>query len=965
MRRFRFPRPPFVAAACVLLAAAAHAAVIDQEADISGRYMQLLMAPGDGGVIHQMRLLTGAQNLVGPAGILLEGFGVASPYVPNRRLNETLEALEEFGERPVLRFSYDCQGPNIDGLHVTRLMEPLPDEAALRVTWTVENRGTESQWVAPWIGNDVLPGGGISADDRLDLPSDAGVVRATRTAWHVASRNWLAVTAPAAQESLYWVFNSDQIHSYLTLWGESSVGRGVQAAFVPVLLKPGASWKTVYRLGVTRGLRRVDFATDELAVQLEYTPGALLAYIATVKPMTGVRIDASVVAENGRVWKLQGKQFDTEPGKVIRCTYAWEAPADGHYDFMAQLKQGGLTLPLGVETGSPHGGIDTRFAVGAPKPRRMEPWTDAPHALDRGARTLERAPAFAGEPLLWVESALEKVFREDRVKAKGAPSPVARVSLARGEREAFQVCMRPETAPLLGVSFTPGDLVSETGDARIPAADITVADVGWVPVRIPSHFEGPTGSWPDPLTPHKPFVADRGTTSAVWVTIFARPGLPAGVYRGPLRLATVDGPQREFTIEARVLHFDLPATPGLKTDFGYWEETAVAGAKARGGSGNPDALLAAYMKNALEHRVTLREAAALPAPGPGDYAATLQKHLPDLRAALAGGATTLAAPPALLDAPEKLAALEAFVKREKLEGRVFVPLSHEPAEPAWPRLMESLAKWRAGAPSVPAAVGTLGLRPFLPDDVGLWCVHAQVMDTPAGIELLKRISGGREVWWYFSHQPPRPYGNLFLDFTAVEHRILFWQTWALGMRGVQYWCVNYAPEGQDPFTDPLDTTPVNGDGCLVYPGKDGPVNSVRWETVRDGIEDYDYLALFTERRAALAGRAAPEALTARVKAAGDLSALLPSLVTFARDTAELLKKRGEIGETIVEMGRALKAAPAAKAPMAPPAPPAPKPASPALKPAPPAPGVAPGLPGSPAPLPAPAPGPTRNFGAKP
>jgi hypothetical protein len=446
----------------------------------------------------------------------------------------------------------------------------------------------------------------------------------------------------------------------------------------------------------------------------------------------------------------------------------------------------------------------------------------------------------------------------------------------------------------------------------------------------------------------------------VWVTVFARPGLPAGVYRGSLRMATVDGPQREFTVEARVLDFDLPVTPRLKTDFGYWEDTAVAGAKARGGSGNPDVLLAAYMKNALEHRVTLREGAALPAPGSGDYAATLQKHLPSLRAALAGGATTVAAPPALLDAPEKLAALEAFVKREKLEGRVFVPLSHEPAEPAWPRLMETLAKWRAGAPSVPAAVGTFGLRPFLPDDVGLWSVHAQVMDTPAGIELLKRISGGREVWWYFSHQPPRPYGNLFLDFTAVEHRILFWQAWALGMRGMQYWCVNYSPEGQSPFADLLDSTPVNGDGCLVYPGKDGPVNSVRWETVRDGMEDYDYLALFMERRAALAGRAVPEALTARVAAAGDLSALLPSLVTFARDSAELLKKRGEIGEMIVEAGVALKTAPAATKPAAPPAP-APAPA-PSPAPAKPAPAAKPALPGSPAPLPAP--GPTKNFGAK-
>ncbi|HRZ17823.1 MAG TPA: hypothetical protein P5141_09700, partial [Candidatus Hydrogenedentes bacterium] len=113
---------------------------------------------------------------------------------------------------------------------------------------------------------------------------------------------------------------------------------------------------------------------------------------------------------------------------------------------------------------------------------------------------------------------------------------------------------------------------------------------------------------------------------------------------------------------------------------------------------------------------------------------------------------------------------------------------------------------------------------------------------------------------------------------------------------------------------------------------------------------------------ALAGRQGTGDLAGRAVAAGDLSALLPSLVTFERDSEVLLKKRGEIGGIIAELGRALETAPP-KAPAAPapaPAKPAPAPA----KPAPPAPSAAPVLPGSPAPLPAPATGPTRNFGGK-
>jgi hypothetical protein len=42
-----------------------------------------------------------------------------------------------------------------------------------------------------------------------------------------------------------------------------------------------------------------------------------------------------------------------------------------------------------------------------------------------------------------------------------------------------------------------------------------------------------------------------------------------------------------------------------------------------------------------------------------------------------------------------------------------------------------------------------------------------------------------------------------------------------------------------------------GDGMLLYPGNkvgiDGPVGSLRLEVLRDGLEDFDYLALADQR----------------------------------------------------------------------------------------------------------------------
>ncbi len=839
-----------------------------------------------------MRLVTGSPNAVGANGLLLEGFGIPSHYVPNRRVNEKLESLDEFKDRPVLRFSYNCEGPNIEGLHVVRIMEPLPDEASMRVTWTVENKGTDEQWLSPWVRNDLQPGGMRGTEDHITFASLDGMVSANRTGWYPAARNWIASTDSTTTETVYSVFHADQTHSFLTLWDEEGAGRGFQAAFVPTMLKPGETWKTVYRVGIVRGLKRVDFATDELAVQLDASNGQLIALLAAVKPLKDIRIDARAVAENGRVFKLPAKQFDIEPGKVIRCTYPFDPPAVGHYDFLAKFSQNGTTIPLGADTGSPHGGIDARFTVGKPAPRTMESWTDAPHALDRGVRTLKRTLAFTGDADIWIEPSLEKVFSEDKVEAVGTPVPSVQLGLARGEREAFQVCFRPARQPMIRTTLRLADLVHSDGSARITPADVALNDVRYQTVRIPSHFEGPTGLWPDELPAHKPFVADPGVTTTLWVTVHAKPGLPGGLYRGTWNIVADGEKPRPLAVEVSVYDFDLPATPRLKTDFGFWDEAAARGAKGKGGG-----LTKAYLNNALEHRVTLREPLMINGPE-ADMAA--------VKDALGRGATQIAVSPDLRGSPDQLKAVNALVLRAGLKGKVFTPLAYEPMEPGWPKLIEAVNQWKAAAPDIPVSISTIGIRPFLPDASDLWCIHSQVFDTPNGMDVLKRIGAGREVWWYVSNTPPRPYGNFFVDFAGIEHRILFWQAWALGIRGMQYWNIDYVPAWQNPEKDLLDATPVNGDGVLVYPGPDGPINSIRWEIIRDGIEDYDYLSLFMDRRNKLLEQGGQEALLARAAEVFNMEKVLPSLVTFTRDTQMLLQKRTDIASMIEEMDRVLK-----------------------------------------------------------
>ncbi len=914
---------------------------IEEDAEISGTRLELRVLADEGGRIDRFRLKNGTANMTGAQGLLIEGFGTPSRYAPARQVDAKLEAVDDPSGRPVLRYSYLCEGPNIDGLQVTRIMEPFPDETGMRVTWTVRNTGDEAQWLAPWTGADVLPGAAARAGDHMDLATDHGVVRVSRTGYHLAVRNWIAATDPEARETLYAVFHADQLHAFLVLWDEKSVQRGFQASMCPLMLRPGDTWSTTYRLAMVRGLTHVNFATDELAVQLDYTPGQLVALIAATRDLPNAEIEARVVAENGRVWKLPRKQFNANPDKLIRCTYPWDAPADGAYDFLARIYLDGKPFPLGADTGSPHGGIDTRFDVGSPSGRPMEAWTDAPYLLERKPATRTARLAFSGQHEVWIVPPVEKIFAEDTFTPDGPANPSITLRLARGEAEGFQLCLRPMTRDWIRPALDVTPLVREGGTERIEPGDVSLRVVGYVPVRIPSHYEGPTGHWPDPLLPGPPKVAERGRNTTLWITLRARRDLPPGEYRGVWRLTGQDEPDRELPVAVRVYPVELPVTPALKTDFGFSEGTALRESRKRGGSLAADRLVDAYVRDAFDHRVTLREPLAFPAPGPG-LGEALARYAPRAKAMLASGATQLAVPAPFADAPDQLRVIQEFVKREGLAGRVFCPLAYEPEPPAWDRLRQSLDQWNAIAPDIPTMVSAIGLEPFLPDTAAWWCAHTQMMDAPPAAAILRRVADGRETWWYLSHLPARPYANFFVDYTAVEHRILFWQAWAAGIRGLQYWCVNYVPDGDDPYDTVVDTTPVNGDGLLVYPGAEGPVPSVRWEIIRDGIEDYDLLVLFSAQRRRVAEAGGVD-LLARADQLANLSGLFTSMVTFTRDPAPLLQRREALLEWLADADRFLRQ---------------PRPEPVALPAEPPASKASPVLPESPGS------GPSRNFGPR-
>ncbi len=884
----------------ILIVAPAFAAIVDEPIDITGNLIKATLQPDGGGSLSAFGFADSPNPMAGEDGLIVEGFGVPNPYVPSRRLNEKLEVLEEYADRPVIRYSYDCQGPNIDGLHVTRLMELFPDEASVRVTWTIANNGQERQWVAPWIRSSVTPGGKVGPEDRADVPTQYGIINADDVLFHPASRNWVAVTDGTTKEAYCAIFHAAHTHSFLIARDEDYPAIGVQASFVPRLMKPGDTWETKYRVAAVRGLTHIDYASEELAAQVDYSAGKLIILMAPTRAFPGMTIHPQVIAENGRVWDLPAKKFDLLPGKLVRATYDWQPPADGNYNLIAKVKQNGNDYMLGAETGSPNGAIDTQVAVGAPVARTMKPWTSAPNDLEHSGRTLERAPLSANGLAAWVESPLYKVYREDKLSAKGSATDKISLSLAQNERESTQIVLRPAAGrALFGAYLEIGDLTEASGKGTLSADNTNWYQVGYVPVRVPTHYEGPTGLFPDPLLPVDNTDIDAGVCTPLWITVYAPEGTAPGTYRGPVTLHANGEDPIVWQLEVKVHGFALPNTPALSTDFGLDTGLAAKHAKARGGSGG-EALLKAYRDDAFAHRVTLRETAELPT-----TAAGITAFGPRVRELSKLGATTYSVPLPLIDDPAALKEADELVRATAMASRAFVQLAETPPAPAWPKLLEQIKRWKAAAPSIAPMITTAGISPFIPEDLARWCVQVPVFDTGAGKYILEQTMTGREVWWYVDHMPPRPYGNFFVDFTGMEHRMLFWQAFALGVRGVHYWSVNYSQPGQDPYNDLSDATPVNGDGMLVYPGANGPVPSMRWEIIRDGIEDYDYFALLMDRRTRLKGKGGQDALLSKAAQVYNLGPLVPDLVNFSRDPAALDKKRAEVAAMIEEMDRAL------------------------------------------------------------
>ena len=234
-----------------------------------------------------------------------------------------------------------------------------------------------------------------------------------------------------------------------------------------------------------------------------------------------------------------------------------------------------------------------------------------------------------------------------------------------------------------------------------------------------------------------------------------------------------------------------------------------------------------------------------------------------------------------------------------------------------------------------------GLRRMVPMNLGAtqefvgwvdcWC---PILNSHSPEFAAARRQSGDFYAWYICCYPKSPYVANFIDRPATDLRVWLWQTWQERVQGVLIWESVWwnSPEAypeslQNPYDDSMSWAsgfgtprgqkrPWNaGDGRFLYPPEtatgrqpqpvlDGPVDSIRWEALRDGMEDYEYHAilqrLLTERR----GKLAAEEL-ARYEALLQVpAAVSQSLTRYTTDPAPLEARRHELAQAIEQLSRA-------------------------------------------------------------
>ncbi|MBM4085986.1 MAG: DUF4091 domain-containing protein, partial [Planctomycetes bacterium] len=449
---------------------------------------------------------------------------------------------------------------------------------------------------------------------------------------------------------------------------------------------------------------------------------------------------------------------------------------------------------------------------------------------------------------LWWEGPLRKVFpNEPPPTEKGSAVELA---AAGDECEAVQVCLRPDQ-PLTNATVTFSDLA---GPATIPAAALKANFVGFVDVKEAKCGRSMLGLTPDPLLPDERMTIPAGRTQPLWVTLHVPRGAKPGNYAGRMTVRA-DGFEAAIPLSVRVYGFNLPERPRLKTIARIWQ--------------HHEGYIHLFRKNLQEHRcsgtsyiggITARREGDEILVGVAKLKETADANLRafgfevfNVPSVFLGDASGPYAKDGKwngfdLFSPEFDRAFESYCKQVgdalRAEGLSRCALWQIWDEPHGPMLQRCVHIARLVKKAVPDSriYLTTGVTNDLLDLVDIW--NLPWPSTYSAESAAKARARGASLW---------AYDNSLYSLDVADSSLLMrsfpWRLRRYDIAGVEWWAVSQWKS--DPWTVPNQYPPQNGGGFFLYPTPDrkgAPIDSIRWELYREGVEDYDILSLLADEQ---------------------------------------------------------------------------------------------------------------------
>ena len=247
--------------------------------------------------------------------------------------------------------------------------------------------------------------------------------------------------------------------------------------------------------------------------------------------------------------------------------------------------------------------------------------------------------------------------------------------------------------------------------------------------------------------------------------------------------------------------------------------------------------------------------------------------------------------PGALALAKMAAKLQSVIERYGLKDRWIQHVADEPGGKNVPEYRITTGIVRRYMPGV--RIMDAVEEPSFAGALDIWCPKVDSFDRHRALYDSFRTNFNDEVWCYTCCIPGGRWMNRLMDGELLRPALIPWVSEMCGVSGFLHWGYNrwQLDQKQDPFKEPYPKSWGGsnnghslppGDTHIVYPGKDGPWSSARFEATRAGMEDADLLRVLGRR-----DKAAADALVRRIaRSYGDYT---PSCRIYREVRRDLLR----------------------------------------------------------------------------